>query len=525
MNLQTLQPLFSPEQIRRGERTVADEQGIELYQLMLRAGKAVAAHIIHTHSATSSVLVLCGGGNNGGDGYVTALELQQAGLTVQLVSTIDTATLSGDALRAFQQWVDAGNEVSSTAALAQCISNSEMIVDAILGTGLSGPAREEIASIIDQVNASQLPIISVDIPSGLNAAVGIAEGSVIRALETITFIGIKKGLVTGAAREYVGKLHLQTIAIGDHFIATEPTHCFGMNASAIAELVKRRKMCAHKGDNGRLILFGGHHSMSGAIRMATHAALRGGAGLVKVITHPDSRLPTQLSCPEAMVDCFIEPESLVGEAQVTPQPDLSWAQALVLGPGLSQSNWGRAGYQAAAQLPVLKVLDADALNLLSLNPQQDAQRILTPHPGEAARLLGVSITEIEQDRYQAVRQLQQKYGGVVVLKGAGTLIDDGETTYVCRQGNPGMATGGMGDVLAGLIGALLAQKYDLLEAALLGVLAHSSAADLNVQHEGVIGLLASDVIDSLRMVLNQIVEIEHPGTKSSSVLEKILPAQ
>lgn len=248
--------------------------------------------------------------------------------------------------------------------------------------------------------------------------------------------------------------------------------------------------------------------MSGAIRLCSSAAIRAGAGLTAAITHTSSLIPLQVGCPEVMSQSITA--DLLRDTENDLTKRIRWADVLVFGPGFGDDEWAYQAYQYLAQEQKPKVVDADGLNILAMLSQRcdgtlvcDNHRVITPHPGEAARLLNVTIQQIESDRYSAARQLQERYGGVVVLKGAGTLIYDGTRMYVCLAGNAGMATGGMGDVLSGVIGALLAKGLPISVAARLGVVLHSHAADINVSQNGQIGLLASDVVSTLRTAITQ----------------------
>ncbi len=241
---------------------------------------------------------------------------------------------------------------------------------------------------------------------------------------------------------------------------------------------------------------GGHHAYTGAICLAAEAALRSGASLVSVCCHEMSRTPLLTRRPEVMIAA----NSL---QTLSSSPVLDKAKSIILGPGLGQDNWSQALFDYVIQLPQSKVIDADALRLLAKKPLKNNQWILTPHPGEAAALLACSTAEVEADRFSAVKKIALQYGGICVLKGAGTLISDGNITWINRTGNPGMASGGMGDVLSGIIGALILQTSDILSAARLGVYIHGLAADIITQKHGQIGLLASDLSPEVQRLINQ----------------------
>ena len=317
-------------------------------------------------------------------------------------------------------------------------------------------------------------------------------GEAIQADHTVTFIGVKQGLCTGQARDYVGELHFSGLGVKVEFESIEEESALGIDHQIIKRLLPKRKATAHKGNNGKLLCIGGNQGMSGAIRLCASAAVRTGAGLTAALTHPSSLLPLQVGSPEVMSQAITFDELKEQGNELIKRT--RWADVLAFGPGFGEDEWAHQAYQLLSQQYKPKVVDADGLNILAMLNQRndvvvlrDEQRVMTPHPGEAACLLNVSTKEIEQDRFAAARQLHERYGGVIVLKGAGTLIYDGVRMYVCLAGNPGMASGGMGDVLSGVIAALLAKGLPIAVAARLGVMLHSHAADINVQQKGEIG--------------------------------------
>ncbi|EJL6400550.1 NAD(P)H-hydrate dehydratase [Vibrio navarrensis] len=495
MSSQNTQCLYQARQVREGEVVVAKAQGVSLYQLMERAGAAAFALLIEQYPSLRELCVVCGKGNNGGDGYVVARLAQEHGMVVHLVQVGEPERLQGDAREAMLAWQRGGGTIMSEKALPLLLNQCDVVVDALLGTGLSGSVRSELVTLIDALNHSGKPVLSIDIPSGLCADSGQILGAAVHAAHTITFIGIKQGLMTGQAKACRGKLHFAGLEVAEHFARQVKTHIEAMDKNSLADWLPKRSPVAHKGDHGKLLLMGGNRSMAGAIRLAAGAAARSGAGLLVALTHPESALPLQVSCPEVMTAAWMQ-----NSAELEKR--VGWADVLVAGPGMGLDEWAKSLWLSIKAFHGPCVLDADGLNWLARHPDHNDLRVITPHPGEAARLLGCSVAEIEADRFAAVQVLQAQYGGVAVLKGAGTLICDGNKTYVCDAGNPGMASGGMGDVLAGVIGALLAQKLPLLSAARLGVLLHSYAADLCAQRHGEIGLLASDLPDEIRRLLN-----------------------
>jgi hydroxyethylthiazole kinase-like uncharacterized protein yjeF len=346
------------------------------------------------------------------------------------------------------------------------------------------------AEAISAINRSGLPVVAVDIPSGLNADTGNPMGSAVKADCTATFIGLKQGLFTGQAAEYAGEIIYDDLAVPDAvFKRVKSDVCL-----VSPHPMKPRHRCAHKGHMGHVLIVGGDLGFSGAARMAGEAALRVGAGLVSIATRNEHAGLMNLNRPELMC------RSVESEADLLPLLDK--ATVVALGPGLGQKEWGRALFGAVLRSEKPIVLDADGLNLLASTPMGKSRWILTPHPGEAGRLLHGSAQAVEQDRFAAASAIRAAYGGIAVLKGAGTLIASESRIAVSSSGNPGMASGGMGDVLTGVIGGLVAQGLDLQEAAEQGVFLHGRAADLAASRGGERGLLATDLLPFLRQLVN-----------------------
>lgn len=477
--------------IRQAEPLAAAAAGISLYELMLRAGRAAYQLACDRYPAARHWLVLCGHGNNGGDGYVVARLATEAGVRVTLIAGTGSRPLPEEAAAARQAWLDAGGlELASDSRWPVDI---DLIIDGLLGSGLTSAPRAPVAALIEAANHSGLPIVALDIPSGLLAASGAVPGAAIRAAHTITFIGLKPGLLTGQARDWVGQLHQSTLGLSD-WLAQQPVQIQRVSVPDLAGWLPPRRPCSHKGEHGRLLLVGGDRGFGGAIRMAAEAALRSGAGLVRVLTHYEHVAPLLTARPELMV------QALDDEALQRAQ---AWADVTVIGPGLGQEAWGQNALKVLQSSDKPTLWDADALNLLALNPEKRQNRVITPHPGEAARLLGCSTADIESDRLLAVRRLAAEYGGVAVLKGAGTLIaDEHGAMAIADVGNPGMASGGMGDVLAGIIGGLLAQKLSLYDAACAGCVVHGVAADSVAEKQGTRGLLATDLLPAIPYYVN-----------------------
>ncbi|KJF89410.1 NAD(P)H-hydrate dehydratase [Photobacterium leiognathi] len=484
------QALYLSEQVKQGEKQLATQHAITLYQLMESAGQAVFELIGSLYPQCSALLVCCGKGNNGGDGYVVARIAQQAGLDVTVWEMETVERLSSDATKARQRWLATGGNTIKEPPIEQY----DLIIDALLGIGIHGAPRLDIAERIIWINQQKTPIIAVDVPSGLCSDTGAVLGKVIKASQTLSFIGFKQGLVTGQAAQYCGERYFSSLDVGENLSQITSPSALRVTADMLLPLLPIRSRVGHKGSYGRVLCVGGSHGMAGAIRLCAEACARTGAGLTAVVTQPDNVLSIVTARPEIMAVGWQEESNEVCDR-------LAWADVLVLGPGLGTSPWSKALFASCHHTDKPCVVDADGINLLASTPDFKVNRIITPHPGEAARLLNVSVADIEADRFSAIKQLQQNYGGVVVLKGAGTLIYDGETLWVCTSGNPGMATGGMGDVLSGIIGALLGQGLSLVEAAYAGVWIHAQAADLCAQ-SGERGMLASDLFPFIRQLIN-----------------------
>ncbi len=463
---------------------------------MQRAGQACFAALRQRWPGATRISVVCGVGNNGGDGLVVAGLAEQAGLQVQLVLVGEdfAGRLRGEALEAWRWLAPTGLQGDAWHPGVEL--EGELIVDALLGTGLSGEVRGDSAAVIRQINRAGRPVLAVDIPSGLCADSGAVLGVAVRADLTLTFIGLKQGLLTHQGVDCVGELWFDSLRVPEEVYEEVPVSGFRTDLDDVVELLPRRPRSAHKGHHGHLLVIGGDSGMGGAALMAAHAALRAGAGLVSLATRAAHCSAALVRVPEVMCHAVDDEDDL--------EPLLARADALVVGPGLGQQEWGRGLLAAAIASGKPLLLDADALNLLAqglVELRSDAH-VLTPHPGEAARLLEIEVAELQADRFAQVRALQQRYGGTVVLKGPGSLSCDGDAIHLCSAGNPGMATAGMGDLLSGVIGALLAQRLPPLDAARVGVLVHATAADRAVAQRGERGLMATDLLPEIRSVVN-----------------------
>lgn len=480
--------LYTVDQVRALDRRAIEVLGIPGIELMQRAAAAGFACLQRRWPSARRIGVYCGPGNNGGDGFLLAAMALDAGWQVHLYALSDEAR--DDAASARQRFEHAGGELRRWNG-AMAIPDVDVHVDALYGTGLTRPPEEPVAQLIAQLNASGKPLLALDVPSGLNADTGQCPGIAIDADATVTFIASKRGLYTGRASGQVGEVELDLLDLPE-------TLWEGTSPDAVlleAQTLPPRSRHAHKGDNGHVLAIGGDSGTAGAIRLCGEAALRTGAGLVSVATRESNLVALNSARPELMAHGVEGPQAL--------EPLLDRADVFAVGPGLGQAAWGHALWLTALDANKPLVLDADGLNLLAHEPCRFAQvAVLTPHPGEAARLLQCTIPDIEADRFAAARALAIQYHAIVVLKGAGSLIADPDGRLaVCPWGNPGMATGGMGDLLTGVIAALLAQGCTPWQAACLGVGLHARAGDAAAV-SGERGLMASDLLLPLRRLLN-----------------------
>lgn len=463
---------------------------------MRRAGAAALSVMNQRYPGLTSLLVLCGGGNNAGDGYVLARLARASGLAVRVVAFSDPGLLTGDAARAYEEFAAAGGRMREWDPAL--IDGTGMVVDALIGSGLKRDVSEEYAEAIAALNTATTPVTSLDIPSGLDGDTGIVRGIAVRANLTVTFVGLNSGLFLSEGPAHCGRLVFADLELPRAVYADTSPVLRRQYRDEVGENLPRRELNSHKGQFGHVLCVGGAEGMPGAVRLSAEAALRGGAGLVTVATAPSHAASIVAARPELMTDGVDSAEAL---AQLTRR-----AGVVACGPGLDIGDWGRLLLDGVLESRKPLVLDADALNLMSEQPERwadiQAPCIITPHPGEAARLLGSTPDEVQSNRLEALANLQEKTGAIVVLKGAGTLVSDGQSTpSICPFGNPGMSAPGMGDVLTGLIAALLAQGLSPIAAARTGVLVHALAGD-TAARRGERGLLAGELLGELRHWLN-----------------------
>jgi ADP-dependent NAD(P)H-hydrate dehydratase / NAD(P)H-hydrate epimerase len=481
--------VYSAASVRAMDRH-AIEGGIPGYVLMQRAGEAAFAVLRRRWPAARSVAVICGPGNNGGDGYVVARLARAAGLDVRAVAVTDPRRLKGDSARAHADFVASGGRADMLGA--GLIERCDLVVDALLGTGLDRALEAPFIDAIRQVNRLKVPVLALDVPSGLDADTGDAREYAVFATVTLAFLALKSGYYLGLAPEFVGALEFAGLDLPSGVRDAERPVMRRIDGDTAARALPARLRSAHKGQHGRILVVGGH-AMPGAARLAGEAALRTGAGLVTVLTSAASAAAILPGRPELIVKTDATPQLCERVAQF---------DAVAVGPGLGLDANAELLLDAALAIDAPLVVDADALTLLAAKPRKSERWILTPHPGEAARLLGTDFSTTARSRLDVVREIVDRYGGTCVLKGAHTLVHGrSEVPWVCDRGNPGMATAGSGDVLTGVIAALLGTSPDPMLSATAGVFLHAEAGD-RAARAGMRGMIASDIIAELRGVVN-----------------------
>ncbi len=482
--------LFDEPAVRALDRAAITAGPIPGIELMNRAGAACWRAMQRRWPGIQRIAVVCGSGNNAGDGYVVARLAHLAGHRVRVLQVGASGRLGADASACYQHMRDAGIEPETMLDLSAW---PELIVDALFGIGLDRAIEGDYAAVVERINSAGVPVVSVDIPSGIHANRGIRLGAAVAAALTVTFIGRKQGLYTGDGPACCGDIVFDDLAVPAAIInAGTPTATL-LGTPDLERRFAPRSRTAHKGDNGHVLIIGGAPGFSGAARLAAEAACRIGAGLVSVAVHPASAAGLNSGRPELMVHGVGTSAALL--------PLLRRASVVAIGPGLGQSAWATGLLATVLEREHTLVLDADALNLLAQEPAVLSRAILTPHPGEAARLLGVPTAQVHADRFAAARALHDRYRGVVVLKGAGTIVADDNIPTVIGAGNPGMGTGGMGDVLTGVIAGLAGQGAAPGAAARFGALVHAVAGD-RAAAVGERGLLAGDLMPHLRALVN-----------------------
>jgi len=519
-------PVLTPEQMRQVDRETIETVGIAGIVLMEHAGRALADSARQMVEGKGSVGVVCGKGNNGGDGFVAARFLYVWGVPVCVYLAAEPESLTGDARTAFLTARNVGVEMSSiadaTSLSATDWSRHALLVDCVLGTGTRGAVRGHLAAVIQRMNASGVPILACDLPSGLDAEGGRVEGACVRATATLTIGFPKTGLLLYPGAEYVGRLSIAEMGFPPAVVATQRPQRFLLEEEDAVRRVPRRRRNAHKGDCGRVFLLSGSRGMTGAAALAAESALRVGAGLVTVGIPASLNPVLEVKLTEAMTLPLAETAdgTLSTAAESAIRAFAGRCDVLALGPGLSQNGETRELvrrlFAEPSGLPTRLVVDADALNNVSPVSATGIRfppgSLLTPHPGEMARLLGVSVSEVVGNPLETAERFATEQGVVLVLKGVPTVVasPDGRV-YLSWRGHPGMATGGSGDVLTGTLAGLLAQGMEPVDAAILGVFLHGVAGERAAESFGN-GLLAGDIARALASTLTELATTRKEST-------------
>ncbi|WP_428819829.1 NAD(P)H-hydrate dehydratase [Microbulbifer sp. MCCC 1A16149] len=491
------QNLYTAEAVRRLDQLVISQQQIPGLALMKRAGRAAYDCLRQRWPDVSGIQVFCGGGNNGGDGYVIAGLAAQRQIPATVFVAVPEDKLKGGALEAYRFAEREGATLVSSLADLPAPEKHTVAVDALLGTGFSGELRAPMDAAIAHLNASSCPVLAVDLPSGLNADSGVAtEGAAVEADATVTFIGRKAGLYLGRGPALTGEVIFEDLGAAPEIYPQVAAALVRYTGSSL-ERLPARPADSYKNQFGHVMVVGGDHGFGGAALMASEAAARAGAGLISLASRPEHVAAALTRCPEVMAQPVVSGQEL--------EPLLEAPDVIAVGPGLGRSPWSEQLLARAGRAAAKLVLDADALNILAggrvLAGVQRDDWVLTPHVGEAARLLGISNEEVIADRVAAARAIQQKFSGVVILKGAGTLITHSDGVDLINSGNPGMASGGMGDLLTGIVAALLGQGLQPAAAARLAVWLHGAAGD-RAAEAGQRGLLATDLLPHVRALVD-----------------------
>ena len=480
--------LYLPESVYRLDRAAVETDGFSEIELMQRAGRRVWRELRARWPDAARITVFAGSGNNGGDAFVVALCALREGVAVQMLTCGDLSRQSDTARHFADRWRQAGGSCEDWRE--QSI-DGEVIVDGLLGIGIDRQLDDRWQSLIGAINASPAARLAIDIPSGLNGATGIPQPVAVRASLTVTFIGAKTGQWLADGPDYCGQLVFDDLGMSEGARRGIEAQ---LETIESCRLPPPRKNNSHKNDYGNLLIVGGERGMSGAVTLAARAALRSGAGLVTALVHPDCRHDLA-AFPEIMVSGWEALEAKLPRADV-----------VIAGPGLGDGDGARdCLHRLSKAAEVTMVVDASALTAPFLRSLGSGQRVITPHPGEAARLLATDGGEIQADRMAAASALAEQYAATCVLKGSGTLIaQSGRRSAINTRGNPGMASAGMGDVLSGIVGALLGQGMPAFEAARTAVFLHALAADDYCTDHDPLGLIASDIIERIPAVVHRL---------------------
>jgi len=489
--------LYTAEQVRELDRLAIEEHGVTGYSLMQHAAR-FSYDVLKQHwPDANNIAVVCGGGNNAGDGYVLAKLAIEDDKQVSLINMFNAEHLKGDAATAYQDFL--ATKIKPIKFSALVFEDVDIIVDALFGTGLDRDIEGKCCDLIKLMNTSECPTISIDIPSGINADTGHTMNVAVNADVTATFIGLKQGMFTNDGLAASGVIKFNDLDVPEEVyqqinLNSDSHAASRLTFEDLSKVLEPRHRNSHKGHFGHVLIVGGDEGYLGAVRMAAEAAARVGAGLVSIATRSSHSSLLSTVRPEIMSHGVETLDDLM--------PLIKRATVIAIGPGLGKSEWAKLLLARVLESKLPIVIDADALNLLAEEEQASKSWVITPHPGEAARLLNSDTNTIQQNRFKSLGLLHEKFQGPIVLKGCGTLIADTKGEFfVCDAGNPGMSSGGMGDVLTGVIAGLIAQGIEINHATKLGVCLHAIAAD-RASNRGERGLLAMDLMQHLRNLVN-----------------------
>ena len=486
--------VYDGAQVAALDRRFIQHFGVDGFELMQRAARAAYSELARVWAMPGSLSVYCGPGNNGADGLLVARMASEGGWHVRVIGLVDPDSYSGDAAKARDRYLESGGTIEP---YADETIGADVVVDALLGTGLNRDVEGRFADAIERINEAGehgAGIFSVDIASGIDAGTGHVWAHAVQADATATFIGLKLGMLTGEGPAHCGDIAFSTLDAPAGLYDDQDYAARRLTHRTLRKALKPRSRNQHKGQSGQLLCVGGNRGMGGAIRMTAEAALRSGAGLVSVACHDDHAGAMSQARPELMCRAVASGDDIGALIEA--------ADVIAIGPGLGSDDWSDTLWQQVMDSNKPLVVDADALNRLAREPAARGNWVLTPHPGEAARLLGWRTPQVMDDRVAAVRALAERYDAVTVLKGAGSLIATPDELWLCTDGNPGMAVGGMGDLLTGVIGAFVGQGLSLEQAASLGVYVHARAGDRAAALDGERGLLPMDLLESIRYFVN-----------------------
>lgn len=485
--------IYTAAQCKALDRSAILNLGIPGYKLMQRAAQAALSLIHQEWPKIRSLSIWVGSGNNGGDGVALARFAHELGWRVQLVIPDQSVRVRAKG-EAAQAWADLPASIAPERYSEALTPSGELIIDALLGIGVTGEVKDPIKSMIERINKLDKKVLSLDLPSGLDCDKGCSLGATVRADVTLTFITNKLGWLINQGPEFSGKRFWAGLGLPASIDTSIHPVAQMTHQGQLSRLLPRRSKLAHKGRFGVVLVIGGNLGMGGAAILAAEAALRSGAGRVILATRSEHVTASLARIPEVMVRGV--------DSQSEIEPLIAAADVVVIGPGLGRDDWARCLLDVSLRFKKPRIFDADALNLISeMSLHPEGEFIFTPHAAEAARLIGSTVSHVVADPLAAVKLLVEHYQGCQVLKGAGTLCCSLDGISVCDRGNPGMATAGMGDTLSGIISGLVAQGLSVFDAASLGVWVHAVAAD-KVAEEGEIGMIASDLLPRLRSVLN-----------------------